>query len=137
MGNEKPVVIIDQVTDVALTINSDGSVSVSHNKTLASAAVNATNAGDNELVAAASGLKTKVYAWMVTGEFAAPQVLKFEDAAGGTTLAHLWMRSDAMGAKQNVSPPAFLFETTANTALSMENAGGADTYVNLSYFQEA
>lgn len=137
MGDTKPVVIYDSLTDTTMGVATDGGAAITHNKTLANVAVNATAVGDNTIVALSASQKIKVFSWEITGEFTSAQVLKFESNAGGTLLAHIWLRTDAMGAKQSVMPPTHLFETTAGHLLNLENAGGEDCYVNVGYWKEA
>lgn len=118
------------IGDVKAILATDGLFDGTTNLTPKFAIINAAS-GDTALVAAVSGKKLRVLSYqLVCG---AASTVRFEDGAGGTALTGVMSFVDNGGISVNFTPLGH-FETSANTALSLETTDDVDghlTYVEV------
>lgn len=113
-----------------------GTVDIKPVQTISRAAISAASSGDNTLVAAAVGLKTKVIGLMLVA--AGSVVARLEDGAGGTALTGQMTLATGTPVILPVVPQGYhYFETTANTLLNLELGGAVQVSGWLLYYQEA
>lgn len=116
--------------------NAIGKVDVVAAGTILRAAISAAASGDNTIVAAAGGVKTKVLGLVLVAAGAVD--VRFEDGAGGTALTGVM----SLAANQPfVLPMTHLgyhhFETGVNTLLNLELSGAVQVSGYIVYYQEA
>ncbi len=108
-------------------------------KTFVSIGAQASSSGDNTLVAAGSN-RTKVYAFSVSVVTTTALTIKITDGAAGSVLWQIIIQTPTSvsgGANLAVTPPAYLFATTAATALIMNLSGSIAVDYSLGYYDEA
>jgi hypothetical protein len=116
--------------------NAIGKVDVAATATIQRAAISAASSGNNTLVAAAGGVKTKVLGLLLVAAGAVS--VKFQSGAGGTDLTGLM--SLALG-QALMLPITHLgyhhFETAANTLLNLSLSDAVQVSGYIVYYQEA
>ena len=107
-------------------------------KTIKSVGGSAASSGDNTLVTAGTN-KLKVFAFSLSTTSTTAMTCKFEDGAGGTVLWEVILQaptSISTGANLAVSPPAWLFNTSAATLLNLNLSSANAVIWSVSYFEE-
>lgn len=121
---------LDPTTHRILT---DVSENTTLQETIATVGIAASSNGDNTVIAAQGvGKVTYVFAWNIS--FSGTVNAKFTDGASGTLLSGLYYGIANAGGGNAVSPPYFLWKTTANTALILNLSGATAVGGSLSYF---
>lgn len=108
-------------------------------KTIKSASGSASTSGNNTLVAAGTN-KLKVFAFSLSTSSTTAITCKFQDGASGTDLWSVILQaptSVSTGANLAVSPPAWLFNTSAATLLNLNLSSANAVQWSVSYFEEA
>lgn len=115
----------EDIGDVTARLATDYLKNGTTNLTPKFAIINAAS-GDNEIVAAVVGKKIRVLSYQAV--LAAAATFRFEDGAAGTALTGIMSFGNNGGISVPFSPLGH-FETTANTALSLEVTGDADGHI--------
>jgi hypothetical protein len=108
-------------------------------KTIVSKSGSASTNGNNTLVAAGTN-KLKVFAFSLSTQSTTAVTCKFQDGASGTDLWSVILQaptSVSTGANLAVSPPAWLFNTSAATLLNLNLSSANAVQWSVSYFDEA
>lgn len=108
-------------------------------KTIVSKSGSAASSGNNTIVAAGTN-KLKVFAFSLSTSSTTAITVKFQDGAGGTDLWSVLLQaptSITTGANLAVSPPAWLFNTSAATLLNLNISAAQAVQWSVSYFDEA
>ena len=108
-------------------------------KTIVSKSGSAASSGNNTLVAAGTN-KLKVFAFSLSTSSTTALTVKFQDGASGTDLWSVILQaptSISTGANLAVSPPAWLFNTSAATLLNLNISSANAVQWSVSYFDEA
>jgi hypothetical protein len=105
--------------------------------TVQRAQISAASSGDNTIVAAAAGVKTKVLGLFLIG--AGDVDVRFESGAGGTALTGVVsLAADGNGYVLPIAPPGYHWiETAANAVLNLELSGAVQVSGSIVYYQEA
>lgn len=108
-------------------------------KTLVSKSGSASTSGNNTLVAAGTN-KLKVYAFSLSTQSTTAMTCKFQDGASGTDLWSVILQagtSVSTGANLAVTPPAYLFTTSAATLLNLNLSSANAVQWSVAYYEEA
>ncbi len=108
-------------------------------KTIVSKSGSASSSGNNTIVAAGTN-KLKVFAFSLTTSSTTALTVKFQDGASGTDLWSVLLQaptSITTGANLAVSPPAWLFNTSAATLLNLNISSANAVQWSVSYYDEA
>lgn len=101
--------------------------------TVQAAGIAAAGSGDNTLVSAQGvGKVIYVFAWNLS--FSGTVNAKFTDGAAGTNLSGLYYGIQNAGGGNAITPPGFLWKTTANTALILNLSGAVAVGGSVSYY---
>lgn len=114
---------------------------ISHGKTLKKISSSCASSGDNTILSAVADKKITVYSVKLTVQGATTQsvLAKFTDGASGTELDRMYFRhpDNAMaGVVDNVTPPAYLFQGSTNTALILNLSGAITVNYSIRYWEE-
>lgn len=105
-------------------------------KTILRASISAASSGDNTLVAAATGLKTKVLGLVLVA--ASAVTVRLESGAGGTALTGVMSLAANVPFILPLAMPGYHWcETAANTLLNLELGGAVQVSGAIVYYQEA
>jgi len=112
-------------------VNPDGS-SVGSVASIASVAIAESATGDHTIVAAQTGKSIYVFAWNISYNGAVN--IKFTDGASGAALTGLFYGVANAGGGNAVTPPSYLFNTSASTALVLNLSGNVAVGGIVSYY---
>lgn len=108
-------------------------------KAIVSKGGSAASSGNNTLVVAGTN-KLKVFAYSLSTTSTTAMTCIFQDGASGTTLWEVILQagtSVSTGANLAVSPPAWIFNTSAATLLNLNLSSANAVLWSVSYFDEA
>lgn len=108
-------------------------------KTIVSKSGSASTSGNNTIVAAGTN-KLKVFAFSLSTSSTTALTVKFQDGASGTDLWSVILQAPASvttGANLAISPPNWLFNTSAATLLNLNLSSANAVQWSVSYFDEA
>lgn len=108
-------------------------------KTIVSKTGSASSSGNNTIVAAGTN-KLKVFAFSLSTSSTTAITVKFQDGASGTDLWSVILQAPASvstGANLAISPPNWLFNTSAATLLNLNISAAQAVQWAVSYFDEA
>ncbi len=99
-----------------------------------SAVINDGSSGDNTIIALVSSKKLKIFAVLLVADGTVN--VRFESNAGGTAITGVMNLEAREGFTLAVSPPAFLFETTAGQLLNLELSAAVTVNGFVSYWDD-
>lgn len=120
--------------------SASGEMATRHLKTIVSTGGSAASSGNNTLIAADASNLVKVFAFSLTTTSATAVTCIFQDGASGTELWRVTLQAPSSvntGANLSVSPPAWLFATSANTLLNLNLSAAVTVHWSVAYFKEA
>lgn len=108
-------------------------------KTIVSKTGSASSSGNNTIVPAGTN-KLKVFAFSLSTSSTTAITVKFQDGASGTDLWSVILQAPASvstGANLAISPPNWIFNTSAATLLNLNISAAQTVQWSVSYFDEA
>ena len=110
---------------------------VSDNLKTASGSFN--SSGDNTVISAVTGKKLKIYFFKLRATTANKVTLIFQDGAGGSELWREAIQTPTAvigGTNEGVTPPAWLFKTTAGNLLNINSSLAITIDWSIAYWEE-
>lgn len=99
----------------------------------------ASSNGNNIVIAAVPGSKIRVVSYSLQTDSTTLLLARFTDGAGGTGIWRTRFRAPTdiqVGSNLSISPPNFLFETSAGNALIMNLDSAQDVDYSFTYYEE-
>ncbi len=118
----------------AVTLNGDGTLKLSFDKTFKSAKIDVNTVGLNEIVPAVPGKSIYVFAILVINSSGSAITIDWFD--GNTALSGPTKHSTKGGYTINSTPPSFLFKTSIGQPLNLNLSASRNVGGFVSYWEE-